>query len=99
MQLNRLDSDLLKKYEKRVLVLKAMAHPTRLYILDILKEGTLCVCEINELIDADLSTISKHISLLHSAGLVSREKKGLKVFYTLETPCILLPFNCLEGEK
>lgn len=99
MQIEKLNSKLLKKYEKRVLVLKAMAHPTRLYILDILKEGTLCVCEINELIDADVSTISKHISLLFNAGLVTREKKGLKVFYTLEKPCILLPFKCLEKES
>lgn len=99
MQIKKLDNELLKTYEKRVLVLKAMAHPTRLYILDILREGSLCVCEINKFIKADVSTISKHISILYNAGLVSREKMGLKVFYTLEAPCILLPFKCLEDNK
>lgn len=96
MQINKLDSELLKKYEKRADVLKAMAHPTRLYILETLKEKTLCVCELNDLIDADISTISKHLTVLYNAGLVGRRKEGLKVFYNLESPCILLPFSCLE---
>ncbi len=99
MQIEKLDTSLLKKYESRVAILKAMAHPTRLYILDILKEGTMCVCEIDRLIDSDTSTISKHLAVLFNAGLVSREKKGLNVFYTLETPCLLLPFKCLEKEN
>lgn len=99
MQVERLNKKQQAIYEKRVVVLKAMAHPTRLYILDILLEGPLCVCEINDLIDADVSTISKHLSLLFNAELVSREKKGLKVFYTLEKPCLLKPFTCIEKEE
>lgn len=98
MQLKKLDSIQLKRYEKRVQILKAMAHPTRLFILDILKSGPLCVCEINDLIDADVSTISKHLSLLYNAELVSRDKKGLNVFYKLDRPCILEPFSCIEGD-
>lgn len=99
MQINKLDPILLKTYEKRVKILKAMAHPTRLFILDILQNGPLCVCEINDLIDADVSTISKHLSLLFNAELVSRDKQGLKVFYTLERPCLLQPFSCIEGDQ
>ena len=93
----KLEKQTLKAYEAKVTILKAMAHPTRLFILDKLKENTLCVCEINEFINADVSTISKHLSLLKSAGLVSSTKKGLQVFYKLETPCILNSLSCVEG--
>ncbi len=99
MKTERLTGSTLKQYEKRVVVLKAMAHPTRLFILDLLKHGSLCVCEINERIDADLSTISKHLSLLKNAGLVSSVKKGLQVHYSLEMPCVLETFSCIESKK
>ena len=97
MNKKRLEGETLKKYEKRVVVIKAMAHPTRLFILELLNNNPLCVCDINELIDADISTISKHLSLLKSAGLVSSKKSGLQVIYTLEKPCVLKPFSCLGG--
>jgi ArsR family transcriptional regulator len=93
----KLKKTLLKDYEKKTDILKAMAHPTRLFILDQLKKETLCVCEINELIDADVSTISKHLTVLKNAGLVSRTKKGLQVFYKLEAPCMLKSLECVES--
>lgn len=99
MKTKKLIGTTLKKYEERVTILKAMAHPTRLFILDQLKAGALCVCEINEMIDADVSTISKHLSVLKSAGLVSSLKKGLQVHYSLEMPCILESFQCIEKKK
>lgn len=89
----------LKQYEDRVVILKAMAHPTRLFILDQLKAGALCVCEINEMIDADVSTISKHLSVLKNAGLVSSVKQGLQVHYSLEMPCMLESFQCIEKKR
>jgi len=95
----KLSGTTLKKYEKRVIILKAMAHPTRLFILDQLKEGALCVCDINEMIDADMSTISKHLSVLKKAGLVSSIKQGLQVHYSLEMPCVLDSFLCIEKKK
>ena len=95
----KLENETLKAYEARVTILKAMAHPTRLFILDQLKEQPLCVCEINELINADISTISKHLSLMKSAGLVSSTKKGLQVFYKLETPCIIDSLSCIESNQ
>lgn len=88
-----------KDYEFRVKVLKALAHSTRLFILEKLKSGTLCVCEINEMINADVSTISKHLSVLKNAGLVSSEKKGLQVFYTLEMPCVFESLACIEKKR
>jgi DNA-binding transcriptional ArsR family regulator len=76
-------------------VLKAMAHPTRLYILEMLAKGERCVCELNELVDADHSTISKHLSILKQSGLVSDRKEGLKVYYRLEVPCVLDFMTCI----
>ena len=92
----KLENEVLKKYEAKALVYKAMAHPTRLFILELLNEKSLCVCEINEFIDADMSTISKHLSVLKNAGLVESSKKGLQVFYTLATPCVLNTVRCVE---
>ncbi len=95
----KLQGTTLQRYEARVTILKAMAHPTRLFILDQLKANSLCVCEIHEMIDADVSTVSKHLSVLKNAGLVSSVKKGLQVHYSLEMPCILESFQCIEKKQ
>jgi len=92
----KLTGQTLKKYEDRATIFKAMAHPTRLFILEQLKGESLCVCEINEMIDADISTVSKHLSVLKNAKLVSSVKQGLQVLYSLEMPCVLEPFYCIE---
>jgi len=74
-----------------------MGHPTRLFILEELAKGERCVCELQELIGADLSTVSKHLSLMKSAGLVTDDKRGTQVFYSLRVPCILNFFGCVEA--
>jgi DNA-binding transcriptional ArsR family regulator len=78
-------------------VLKAMAHPTRLYMLEMLAKGERCVCELNELIDADPSTISKHLTIMKQVGLVSDRKDGLKVYYKLEVPCVMDFVKCINS--
>ncbi len=97
--MKKLEGKVQQEYERRAAVIKAMAHPTRLYILDMLRVGTRCVCEINDGIDADVSTVSKHLALLKKAGLLSSIKKGLQVYYTLETPCILDALSCLDKKS
>lgn len=87
-----------KEYELAELkaeVLKAMAHPSRLYMLEVLSKGERCVCELNELVEADPSTISKHLTILKQVGLVSDRKEGLKVYYRLEVPCVLDFMKCI----
>ncbi|MGB5107430.1 MAG: metalloregulator ArsR/SmtB family transcription factor [Candidatus Zixiibacteriota bacterium] len=84
-------------FEARAKVVKAMAHPTRLFIVDQLSRKELCVCEMTEMIGADTSTVSKHLSILKNAGIVSIDKRGAQVFYTLRVPCILNFFGCVEG--
>ena len=88
--------DIQKKYKKRSEIMKALAHPTRLFIIDFLSDGGKCVCEIVEQVGVDISTISKHLSVMKNAGLVEDEKRGLNVFYKLVCPCILNLFTCLE---
>ncbi len=85
------------RYEARARILKAMAHPSRLLILDYLAEGERCVCELTELVGSDMSTVSKHLSVLRAAGLVSNEKRCLQVFYTLRVPCATSLFSCVES--
>ena len=92
-----MNSEILKKYKRRSEIVKALAHPTRLFIVDFLSEGERCVCEIVEQVGVDISTISKHLSVMKNAGLVEDEKRGLNVFYKMTCPCILNLFNCLES--
>ncbi len=85
-----------KKYQARAQIIKAMAHPTRLFIVDKLAKGERCVCELRDMIGADISTVSKHLSVLRQAGIVEDEKRGLQVWYSLKVPCILNFFGCVE---
>jgi ArsR family transcriptional regulator len=83
--------------EARATVTKALAHPSRLFIVDELSRGERCVCELTEMIGADVSTVSKHLGLLKRAGVVLDERRGQQVFYRLRVPCILNFFGCVEA--
>ena len=86
------------RYEARVRVVKAMAHPTRMFIVDELSHaGERCVCELTEMIGSDISTVSKHLSILKNAGIVDDDKRGNQVFYRLKCPCIMDFFRCIES--
>ena len=83
--------------EARARVMKALAHPSRLFIVDELSRGERCVCELTEMIGADVSTVSKHLAVLREAGLVLDDRRGQQVFYRLRVPCILNFFGCVEA--
>ncbi|MBU0508963.1 metalloregulator ArsR/SmtB family transcription factor [bacterium] len=80
----------------RANVFKSLAHPTRLFIVEELAKGPQCVCELTALIGADVSTVSKHLSVLKNAGVVRDEKRGAQVWYELRMPCVLSFFDCVE---
>lgn len=82
--------------KRRAQVFKALGHPSRLTMVEALCEGDRCVCELQELVGSDMSTVSKHLSVLRNAGLVEDRKVGLKVFYSLRLPCIARFFGCLD---
>lgn len=84
-------------FERRARILKALAHPTRLFIVDELSRGERCVCELTELIGDDTSTVSKHLAVLKDAGILESDKRGLQVWYRLKVPCVLNFFGCLEA--
>jgi ArsR family transcriptional regulator len=82
---------------RRIALLKALAHPSRLAIADALQSGERSVCDLTALVGADISTVSKHLRLMRAAGLLTAEKRGLKVFYRLKCPCLLSFFECVDG--
>ena len=90
------DASTAARYAARARIVKALAHPTRLFLIDRLSEGERCVCELTEMAGADTSTVSKHLSLLRAAGLVQTDKRGNMVFYRLSMPCVLEFLGCAE---
>lgn len=89
--------DIRDRYEARARIMKALGHPTRLFIIDELSRQDRCVYELTEKIGADTSTVSKHLSILREAGLVDYEKRGTQMHYHLAAPCVLDFFSCLEA--
>ena len=90
-------SNITPKTKARVEIIKALAHPARLFMMEELARGERCVCDLREMVGSDLSTISKHLSVLRNAGLVQMDKRGQQVFYTLTTPCILKLVDCMDS--
>lgn len=75
--------------QERAEVLKALAHPTRAYIVDLIaRDGAHCVCELTDRIGVDTSTVSRHLSVLKSAGILFDRKEGTTVYYDLACNCI-----------
>ena len=69
---------------------KALAHPTRLKILDYLRDGEHCVCEFTEHMDLEQANVSQHLAVLKRQGLVSSRKDGLRVIYRVCHPEVFL---------
>ncbi|MCF7857847.1 MAG: metalloregulator ArsR/SmtB family transcription factor [Candidatus Cloacimonetes bacterium] len=86
-----------RKYEELAHINKALAHATRLFIVNKLDEKDYCVKELTEMIGADISTVSKHLTVLKNAGIIKDDKQGNCVYYKLQTPCVLSMFNCLAN--
>ena len=93
----KMDNKQKARCETRTAVLKALAHPTRLFMIEELADKSYCVQELTEMVGLDISTVSKHLSILKNAGLVSIEKKGKQVFYSLRMRCALNFLDCVEA--
>jgi len=87
----------LTRYEMRARVLKALAHPTRLLIVDKLAQGACSVGELAEHTGAKFPVVSRHLALLKEVGIVGCRREGMHIFYFLKTPCVLNYFNCVEA--
>ena len=91
------DENTVARCEGRAQVFKALAHPTRVLLVEMLADKECCVCELTEVAEVDMSTVSKHLSILKNAGIVESRKSGLQVFYRLRTPCVLRFFECVTA--
>ena len=83
-------------FKREARVLKALAHESRLMIIDRLGEGECTVGELVDLIGMDQSTVSKHLAVLRHHGIVDDRREGSFVHYRLVTPCVLNFFSCVS---
>jgi ArsR family transcriptional regulator len=84
------------RYEARAAIAKALAHPTRLILLEALDDQEMCVCDLTDLVGADQSTVSKHLAVLKQAGLVEDRKEGVMAFYRVKVCCLQGFWECIE---
>lgn len=85
------------RFKSQARILKALAHPSRLLMIEELSRGERCVCELAKLVSAEMPTVSRHLALLRAAGIVDDEKRGAQVFYRLRARCVLNFFECLAA--
>jgi DNA-binding transcriptional ArsR family regulator len=84
--------------EARAKVIKALAHPTRLAVVDELADkGERSVSELAEWVAGEMSTVSRHLAVLKNAGILDDERRGNTVYYRLRVPCIVNFFGCVES--
>ena len=83
--------------EFRAEILKALAQPTRLKIIDFLRDGERCVCEIFPAIGEEQSNTSRHLNMMLAAGVLSRRKDGLKIYYAIKHREILEIIDIVTG--
>ena len=78
---------------------KALGHPVRLQIVDLLSrfEGQVCVCDVESQFDLSQPTISHHLKILREAGLVQAEQRGLWVYYYLRPAAVTRLGALLQG--
>lgn len=83
-------------FEKQAEIAKAIAHPLRIAVVNFLKDGEQCVCDIAEHIGSERSNVSRHLSVMVKAGVLEYRKEGLKVIYRLKCACIVDFFSCVS---
>lgn len=84
-------------YKARAKIAKSLAHEARLKIVSVLAEqGDTCACEFVEFLDLSQPSVSRHLSVLKDAGVISSKKEGLNVIYKLQMQCIANFFSCID---
>lgn len=84
---------------KRAETFKALGHPARLHMIDLLADGERCVCDLVDAVGLGWSTVSRHLAVLKKAGVLEDEKRGLQVFYRLALPCVASFSTCLDAAR
>ncbi len=92
-----MDDERRKLYQMQAEVMKALGHPIRLAVVDLLADGELCVCDIAEALGAGRSNVSRHLAVMVGAGILSCRKDGLRMLYRLRAECVLNFFSCVRN--
>ncbi len=87
-----------QKLNRRAVIFKAMAHPSRLLIMEILAAGPASVTELTLAVGDTMSTVSRHLSILKSAGIIDSQRCANQILYSLKIPCVLEFCQCIERE-
>jgi DNA-binding transcriptional ArsR family regulator len=75
-------------------IFKALMHPSRLTILEILRDGEQCVCHLEAVLGCRQAYISQHLMVLREAGLVEDRRDGARIYYRVIKPEV---FNLMEA--
>ncbi len=90
-----IDKKKMALFERQAEIAKAVAHPLRMAVLDFLRDGERCVCEIADRVGSERSNVSRHLAVMVRAGVLGCRKDGLKVYYRLKTPCVANFLSCV----
>jgi ArsR family transcriptional regulator len=90
---------ILDSYAAEAAAFKALGHPTRLFLAHQLGKRDTCVCELTEQVGDDISTVSRHLSVLRAAGIVDSVRKGNQIIYRLKLRCVLNLSVCANFGK
>lgn len=85
------------RHESLARILKSLAHPVRLYLVTALEKGERTVGELTGMVDADVSTVSKHLSMMRAAGVLEQRKDGLRVYYRRRTDAVAGLFASVDA--
>jgi len=90
-----MDARTKKLYEMKAEVFAALGHPIRLAVVDFLRDGEQCVCDIAAHVGAERSNVSRHLAVMLRAGVLEHRKDGLRMLYRLRTPCVVEFMGCV----
>ncbi|MBM3265179.1 MAG: winged helix-turn-helix transcriptional regulator [candidate division Zixibacteria bacterium] len=86
-------------FETQALMLKALAHPTRLRIVEILSKEAICVKHIGDLMDVPQATLSQHLSVLRNSGIVACCREGNRICYSIRDTRASYILETLKKDK
>lgn len=89
-----MNKDIEKEFSEKAEIFKALAHPTRLFIIHAIKDKKISVKELTAIADIDISTMSKHLDILKRQKIIEGDKLKNFIYYRLAIPCVLDFMNC-----
>ncbi|TKG96855.1 ArsR family transcriptional regulator [Puteibacter caeruleilacunae] len=89
-----MNKEIEKEFLEKAEIFKALSHPTRLFIIHAVKDESMSVKELTELVGVDISTMSKHLDILKRNRIIEGQKVKNFIYYKLAIPCVLEFMNC-----